>query len=221
MDTERPFELWIELDPLEKSLAEAEDGRSRPISGFASTDDEDLQRDIMVQDGIDTSPFLSKGFFDWDHKGHLGPQYLIGEPEFCEVRKVPNRGEGLFVKGFLYENNPLADAAWEMLQRTATGNSRRQLGFSIEGGVLPGGRHGKYIKKAVVRHVALTHQPVNPYTFAQLAKSLTVPDDMTVLHINNCQECLESALAHLMEHKSMTQEDAVEVLYELSTRGLF
>lgn len=213
---EKPFELWVGLDPIEKSLAESS-GHSRPIQGFASTDDEDLQHDVMIQNGIDTSPFLAKGFFDWDHKSSLGPQQLIGEPESCELRRIPGRGEGLFVKGFLYENNPLADAAWEMLQRTATGQSQRQLGFSIEGGVLPGGRFGKYIKKAIVRHIAVTHQPVNPYTYAQLAKSLVTPDE----NISYNQDSIVKSLRFLIEECGMSQAGAVELLHELSERGLF
>lgn len=216
---EKLFKVWMALDPLEKSLADGEEGHARPIQGFASTDDEDLQRDIMIQQGIDTAPFLTKGYIDWDHKGSLGPQYLIGEPISCEVRQIPGRGEGLFMKGFLYEDNPLADAAWSMLQRTATGISQRQLGFSVEGGVLPGGRHGKYIKKAIVRHVALTHQPVNPYTYAQLAKSLITPDE-SGLYVD-CQENIKKSVDYLIKEHSMSYEEATELLAQLSARGLF
>jgi hypothetical protein len=213
--TDSPFQLWMPLEPLAKSIAEGK-GQSRPIQGYASTDDQDLQRDVMVQRGMDMKPFLEKGFIDWDHKGNLGPQYLIGEPESCELRPT-EKGEGLFIKGHLYENHPTADAAWAMLERFESGASARQLGFSIDGHVIR--RSGKYVQKAVIRHVALTHQPVNPFTFAQLAKSLADEEDLPP--VGTCKECRLDALSHLIIHKGLSQDKAVQLILELTAKGLF
>src|SRR3954465_2440641 len=79
--TDNDFQVWMPLEPLSKGIA---DGHARPIQGFATTDDLDLQQEVIVQNGIDVGPLLEKGFIDWDHKGNLGPQYIIGEPVSCE-----------------------------------------------------------------------------------------------------------------------------------------
>jgi len=209
--TDNDFQVWMPLEPLSKGIA---DGHARPIQGFATTDDLDLQQEVIVQNGIDVGPLLEKGFIDWDHKGNLGPQYIIGEPVSCELR-AHGKGEGWFLKGFLYENHPVADAAWAMLERSNDGKSQRQLGFSIEGHVSR--RMGKFVQKAVVRHIALTHQPINTYTFAQLAKSLVEHQDEEV----SCKDCRENALQHLMIHKGMGSDEALQLVYELVKKGLY
>lgn len=164
---EEAFRLWVPLDPLAKSQGALPD-YARPLMGLASTDDPDQQGETIDQLGIDYEPLLRYGFINWDHRP--GPAWLIGEPLAVEVVELPRGRRGLYFKGFLYdddERKPEAGRAWAHLQLAAEGRAR-PLGFSVEGAVVA--REGARIRKSVLRHLALTHQPVNPYTLAQLAK---------------------------------------------------
>jgi len=191
------FSLWLPVEPLAKSL----EGGPRLIRGWASTDDEDLQREVIVQEGIDYRPLLETGYIDWDHRGSYGPEYLIGEPLQCSLRDTPRGGQGLWLEGVLYAGHPKADAAWELLLRSARGESTRRLGFSVQGAVLQ--RQGKFIRRSVVRHVALTHQPVNTQTFAELAKALAAPPPPAP-----CGACGEALLRHLVVCRGLSGREA-------------
>lgn len=153
-ELERLF--WM---PLEKSLAS--DGR-RVLQGIASTEDWDEQQEQVLQAGLDFQPLLSHGFINWDHQ--RGPRFIIGVPEEAKITE-----RGLFVRGWLFSGHPEADAAWQLMETLEKAGNPRRLGWSIEGSVTQ--RRGPIIVKAVVRHLALTHQPVNPHTFAELVKS--------------------------------------------------
>jgi hypothetical protein len=102
--TDNDFQVWMPLEPLSKGIA---DGHARPIQGFATTDDLDLQQEVIVQNGIDVGPLLEKGFIDWDHKGNLGPQYIIGEPISCELRAHGKGERDGFSRDFFTRTNPL------------------------------------------------------------------------------------------------------------------
>ena len=96
--------------PMQKAIPAkvAGDSRERMIQGIASTDDRDLQGDIVNQTGLEFDYFLSHGYFNNDHKP--GPENKIGEPVEAKITK-----DGLFVKGFLYNNHKAADGYWELL----------------------------------------------------------------------------------------------------------
>lgn len=145
----------------------------RIIAGIASTEDRDVQNETVLQAGMDFQPLLERGFINWNHQA--GPENIIGQP--VDARIVKSRGKSAFyVKGELFEGHARADAAWSLLQTLekarASGQSDRRLGWSVEGGVLE--RRGNQIAKSVVRQLALTHEPVNYGTFAQLAKSMAL-----------------------------------------------
>ena len=167
---EETFQFWM---PLSKAGEDAS-GR-RWIEGIASDEGEDLQGERVVQKGLDVEYFVRRGFFNWDHqdvvavKGSAGEERLaigkIGEP--TAARLTPR---GLYVKGFLYRGNPLADAAWELARSLEASGARRKLGFSIQGRTLR--RDGNQIEKAWIQDVAITPAPVNPRTYLDVVKSL-------------------------------------------------
>lgn len=165
---EDTFSFWV---PAQTVLVKGgKDGKDatgkRWIQGIASTDVRDLQGEIVEQGGIDFSYFLDHGFFNDDHKSTK-----VGEPTEAKLTK-----NGLWVKGFLY-NTPAgeppskADEYWNLMKQLDVSGSKRKVGFSIQGKVLR--RNGKRIEKCWLQEIAITTQPVNTTTWAEIAKSLS------------------------------------------------
>ena len=147
----------------------ADKSGKRWICGIASTDGRDLQGEIIDQNGIDFSYFMKHGYFNDDHKN--GPEFKVGQP--TEVKLTKN---GLWVKGFLFKNpdptkESRADFYWNLMNELSASGSDRKVGFSIQGKVLR--RNGNKIEKCWIQDVAITTQPVNTATWAEIAKSLS------------------------------------------------
>lgn len=163
------FRLWFPA-----SIAKSASTKSgqRIVQGIASTEDIDAQGESVLQQGIDLTPLLKDGFINADHK--TGFDNIIGEPIEAKITHAEGGKPVMFLKALIYEGVPQADAAWNLLNSLekgrADGATNRRLGWSVEGAVLE--RRGNLIAKSVVRHVALTHQPVAYGTFAALAKSM-------------------------------------------------
>jgi hypothetical protein len=165
------FSVWLPAEPLEKS----ENGEKlRLVQGLTSTGNKDQQDERMLQDGIDFEPLLSKGHINWNHQP--GPANLIGQPLEATLKETP-KGFGLWMQGLLYKGKRVAEDAWEHLllmeELARKGLPFRPVGWSVEGGILerdPLDR--RIIRKSVVRQMALTHEPVNADTYAEIAKSL-------------------------------------------------
>lgn len=71
----------------------------------------------------------------------------------------------------LYQGHPPADAVWSLIQaQERTPKARRRIGFSVQGEILE--KQGHHITKSRIRHLAMSHQPLMPLSFAAIAKSL-------------------------------------------------
>lgn len=163
---ENTFAFWMPAQAIVlKGGKKGEDKEGRRwIQGIASTSTRDLQGEIIEQKGIDFSYFVKYGHFNWDHKE--GPDEKVGEPTECKLTK-----NGLWVKGFLYNDKKRADAIWEHMNAlVSTPGSKRRIGFSIQGKVKR--RVGSTIKECWLQDVAITTCPVNTTTWAEIAKSL-------------------------------------------------
>lgn len=154
------FHFFMPVERIEKS---EKDGK-RFIQGVASTDDRDLQGEVVRQNGIDYSYFLKHGYINDDHKD--GPEHKVGEP--VEARMTP---AGLWMKGFLYKGKERAEYWWEHINTLAQNASSRKVGFSIQGKVQR--REGNTIAKCWLQDVAITASPINTNTWAEVAKSLS------------------------------------------------
>lgn len=134
------------------------------IKGYCSTQNKDRQDETLLQKGLDFDFFIQSGFFNDNHSQETGAQ--VGVPDFAEYH--PGKGwwtEGKFLK------TPRAQRIVD-LAKALKGTSRK-LGFSVEGKVIE--RQGSTVTKAEIRHVAITHCPVNPdCTWELVAKALTV-----------------------------------------------
>jgi hypothetical protein len=164
------FGFWVPMTIIKSSTTGKGKDQRRWIEGIASTFHLDLQMEKVVQAGIDYTYFLKYGFFNNDHKP--GFENKIGEPVECRVTK-----EGLYVKGYLYNNHKVADGVWELAHAMESSGSSRQLGFSVQGKVLR--RAGKTILKCWVQDIAITAAPINTNTWMDVVKALTeIPADM-------------------------------------------
>lgn len=162
----------------------------RIIQGIASTDDTDLQGEVVIQKGIDYSYFMRHGFLNDDHKE--GPEHKVGEPLECRITPA-----GFWIKAMLYKGKERADFWWEHITALKNNDSSRKVGFSIQGKVLR--REGKTIHKCWLQDVAITASPVNTSTWAEISKSLNSEkwcvhpwDDTCVGGCCSCSKSLEA-----------------------------
>ena len=165
------FDFWLPLTLAKSNNAEKIKGHSRWIQGIASTEDYDLQKESVIQHGIDFSYFLKHGYYNDDHK--KGPKHKVGQPT---ETKVTNKG--LWTKGYLWEpgTHETSDAIWELIHALVASNSDRKVGFSIQGKTVH--RAGNRILKCWVQDIAITVAPINTHTWLDVVKSLdAVPED--------------------------------------------
>lgn len=148
----------------------------RIIEGIASTEEKDQQGEIVMQEKMDCSYLLEKGYLNWNHSH--SPEDQIGKP--LEVIKMPGGPEtpggkpATFFRALLLDGVARADAVWALskaLELSSNIGTSRSLGFSVEGGVRV--RQGHLLVETVVRHMAATHEPVNAQSVARcvMAKS--------------------------------------------------
>lgn len=151
---------------------QAEEGLAK-IGGVISTEARDLQGEIVIQDGLDFSDFERSGYFNYEHKA--GIENLLGYPT-----KVIRKGSQTVVEGVLMLDRPKAREVYETAQAMAKSRGLRSLGFSVEGHVTERDENDpKIVKKALVRHCAITSSPINPQTSMELRKSF---DQLEVLY---------------------------------------
>lgn len=160
------FNFWVPID-FEKSRNEKTGEKVMKIKGIASTPDQDSEGEILEPIGFDLKRFLSTGFLNWNHQAKNDASKVIGEPTLA---KVTNDGK-LYVEGVLYNGHPLAESVWSLAETLKNNNSKRKLGFSIEGRALERDIiNPKKITKALLTGLAVTPTPVNTNTYLDLCK---------------------------------------------------
>lgn len=152
-------------------LEKSKDGDWK-VKGLASTGDLDKQGEIIMQKGIDLSPIDNKkGIINFDHQ--KGPENTLGL-----LDGYSRKDNQLYVEGRLFKNHAKAKAMYEIM--SSLGDSDRgRVGMSVEGQILERDPNNpKVIKKCRINAVALTLNPVNTNTYADLVKSLSVAEDI-------------------------------------------
>jgi hypothetical protein len=167
---EIPFQFDFDVEVFEKAGADPE--KERRIGGIVSTDHMDRQGEVLLQEGLDFAPFLKGGWFNDNHNKATGDG-LVGYPEFAEIRQLPEGHKGWYVEGYLLKGHPPSDSLWTVANSLQ--KSGRRLGFSVEGGIVRRDhRNPKFVRKAIVKEVAITRCPVNDNTGLDvLVKSLS------------------------------------------------
>lgn len=154
---------------LPAELEKGADGDWR-IRGLASTASRDRQGEVILQDGIDLSPIdQGRGVLNWDHG--KGPENTVGL-----LDGYMKTGQGLVVEGRLFKNHSKAKAIHGIMSSLGKSDQGR-MGMSVEGKILERtGDDGKVIKKCQINAVALTMNPVNQESHADLIKSMSQKD---------------------------------------------
>jgi hypothetical protein len=212
MSKEKDFLVHI---PVELIKGEKDGEEQWTIRGIASTGDSDLQGESIDQEGLDISLLQAgRGLFNFDHQ--RGPENVVGQIEDAEF--VMHEGKkALHVEGYLFKEQPKAQAFRNILKSLKKGSGPR-VHMSIEGKILQRDHaDNKRIKKARIDKVALTLDPVNPYTFAELCKSLNTPDAPEML------QTPEGGQVQILENKEemiLISKKQLEVLVETAQKAM-
>jgi hypothetical protein len=147
-------------------IQKSEDGEWK-IAGLASTESMDQQGETIMQKGIDLSPIDQKrGYFNFDHL--KGPENLVGT-----IDGYSQTGNGLYVYGKLFKNHDKAKSVYQIMSSLGKSDTGR-VGLSVEGKILKRNPNNpKVIEKCQIDKVAITFNPVNQQTYADLVKSMS------------------------------------------------
>lgn len=160
--------LWLPAVPLSKSLA----GPPMRIGGMATLDDTiDLDQQLLQTTGvIDSLAYLERfGKVNWNHG--TDPEDMLGEITHAVIRKSQGK-KGLYIEATLNPASPRAVRSYRLMKGGA------RFGFSVQGVILQlrkatqDGFPVEKIAEAFVSQVALTPEPKNYRTFAEVLKSL-------------------------------------------------
>ena len=160
------------------------------IFGVASTDDIDLQNETVDAKevfGDHLEEFVSVGKVFYEHgyryAKDASPENRIDEPiGYPYMVEIFNNQLWIWV--VLDKSHPLAQKVWDSLHNTDA-RFRNKWGFSI-GAITLGqpksvsdNKFGRVRKLPKMRlyEVSVTPQPVNPYTWAEVVKSLVVEEE--------------------------------------------
>lgn len=187
----KDFKFYMPVEFVDVEKANKEDDSapdSWKIQGIASTADEDLQGEVVSQEGLDISVLKAgRGLWNWDHQ--KGPENVLGQIEDADFVERDGK-KCLLVKGYLFKYQERAKAFYNILKSVKKSNGPR-VHLSIEGKILERDwRNQKSINKARIEKVALTLDPVNPYTYAELMKSLQ-SDEASAQEVNETKELVQ------------------------------
>lgn len=141
------------------------------FKGVASTADKDREGEILLQKGLDFSPFIDHGEFNWNHISHAMVGVPVGKKAWFENGQWMS--EGLILKGMPIWDGYDTEMVVKQHNNLRKAGLNRGLCQSVEGKVLKRSDCGKYVEKAAIYNIALTFRPVNPNcSISMLAKSL-------------------------------------------------
>lgn len=177
------------------------------VAGLASTSKVDKQGEIIKQEGIDTTPIAQgKGFFNFDHDN--SPENTVGVLD--GYQKSSN---GLYVTGRLFKNHSRAKALYEIMTSLHKTDQGR-VGMSVEGKVLErDATNPSIIKRCIIKNVALTLNPVNQDTFADLVKSMsTVESEVEFDSTGKTEPTLDGTVVTKSEEPTFTASQVVSIV---------
>lgn len=199
------FSTW---SPIE--INKSEDSRAK-IGGIISTEVVDQQGDVILQDGMDFSYFLQRGWFNYEHK--QGAANIVGCPS--SVKSVTVGGKkATRVEGYLMTDKPLARELLQTAKAISKAELPRELGFSVEGQVLSRDKDNPHIiTRAKILNVAITSAPVNPDARLEvLARSLMNGEEME-------NTPYKIAAAALDCHPELRNPEVMKALHDMIGKG--
>lgn len=213
------FTFWCPLD-IQKAVIDPETGQEvMRLGGIASTSDEDSDGEFLDPKGFDIKPLINSGMVNWHHQAKGQPATIIGEPSKAEIRP-----EGLYIETDLYPSSQIARDVWDLAQTLEKDSKTRRLGYSIEGKVVKRKSNDKKspdykkIVKAIITGVAITHQPKNPKTFANIIKGEIDEDfDDEVeesLDTENGKALKKESVDKKLKNQTFSKSEAIEILFK-------
>lgn len=162
--------LWV---PFEIAKGH-EEGGPRIIEGIISSETIDADGEIVLQNGLDFSYFLERGWLNDNHDQGAGAG--IGFPLSIDSVTLPNGRSATRMRAEMFDT-PEATKIWNLVKAA---KGKRKMGFSIEGSIKRRlGAGGKTVANAQVRDCSITRHPKNPdATLSALVKALG-PNDPT------------------------------------------
>lgn len=167
------FAAWL---PVDISKGDDAEPTKTKIGGIISTDTVDQQGDTLLQEGMDFSYFLDKGWFNYEHQ--QGAEYILGAPTKVESVSLDGK-QATRVEGYLLNDRPRAREIIDTAKAIERASLPRSIGFSVEGQVLArDADNPKLITRCRILNVAITSAPVNPDARLEvLARSLMSAED--------------------------------------------
>lgn len=156
-------------DVVDKDITDF-DTDSMIIEGLASSDDIDLDNQILKPSGFILDYFLKSGFINYNHQTSISPDAIIGEPTDAKVT-----GEKFFLKAKLYSWSNLARNVYTVAKKLEEDKtSDRTLGFSLEGLTLE--TKDNLVSKMLLTGCAVTFVPKNNSSWARIVKGITLDE---------------------------------------------
>lgn len=212
------FTFWCPLD-IQKAAIDPETGQEiMRLGGIASTSDEDSDGEFLDPKGFDIKPLVKSGMVNWHHQAKGQPATIIGEPSKAEIRP-----EGLYIETDLYPSSQIARDVWDLAQTLEKDSKTRRLGYSIEGKVVKRKSNDKKspdykkIVKAIITGVAITHQPKNPKTFANIIKG-EIDEDFEdeveeALDTENGKPLKKESVDKKIKNQTFSKAEVIDILF--------
>lgn len=142
------------------------------FEGIVSTEHPDHVNDLTAQDGVDWDYFAKHGVFNWEHSD--APEDFVGVPLEVKRNVSYNGRKGTWVKGRLLLNQERAKQIHKAMQSME--GSGRKIGLSIQGkALLRDPLNRRVILKSIIPKVSFTFNPINPNTYVDLVKGISMP----------------------------------------------
>lgn len=154
------------------------------IQGVASTNDEDLDKEVLEPNGYILDHFLRAGTLNYEHLAKKSAKFIIGEPTAAFVKD-----NKMFLKAKLWGNSEVAQDVYQKMKEMEEAGSNRRAGFSIEGKALARDpMNPKRITKALITACAVTFSPVNTQTLASIIKGTQTEDFVSETYEQDSEE---------------------------------
>ena len=163
----KQFNFWCPITTIKKAK-DAEGREVMRVAGIASTADKDSDNESLDPNGFNLKPFLSSGFVNYHHQQKNTPKAIIGEPHSAKITE-----KGMYVECDLYPDSELARDVYDTMQVLDKNSKTRRMGFSIEGHATERDPLDEQkVLKADITGLAITPQPKNSTTFAEIIKAM-------------------------------------------------
>lgn len=149
------------------------------FQAICSTADKDREGETLMQKGLNFSPFVDSGEFNWNHIPHAMVGVPVGKKAWFE--KGNWHCEGMILKDMPISPGYTTNEVIKQHNNLQKAGMTKGLCTSVEGKVRERSECGKYVVKADIYNIAITFRPVNPNcTLSMLAKSLDREAELAV-----------------------------------------